>query len=679
MVCCETVYRRQPVWSCDRCWAVFHLKCVRKWANNLLQQENATTWRCPGCQQPQETKPSSYRCFCDKRCGEPCGQLKRRATFNTNDANNARNNGNPGCQHPCSLPCHPGPCPPCAAMAPTTYCHCGKESYQVRCTDYRPEGISCGAICGELLGCGQHSCQRECHSGLPSTCYCGRSNPQETRETVEPYELFTGYYACDRICQRWFDCGKHQCEQNCHVQTASSTKCPFSPDLIKSCPCGKQSLALLMDKEQQRTTCTDPIPTCNQACGRMLQCGHLCQQQCHTGTCPPCQKIIPVSCACGGSQISLPCHEQQVASTQPRCDRICNKLKECGKHRCNLRCCTDTDNPDVHLCHLVCSKRLRCGVHKCEQLCHRGHCYPCLEATFDEIACPCGRTRLEPPIACGVTLPKCPYPCTRSSECPHPMIPHECHPDDVACPPCCRCGRDIVRNVPCHRTAANISCGQVCKKMLNCGGHLCQQLCHEGSCDAVCSQQCGKRRSDCGHPCRIRCHAPSVCPISRIACQEPIQLPEMRACMAKGTNPIGITLDCDDECARLIRNQKLADALRIEQFSRIAFNMTHDYESDLIIFAQGNMAFIRKLELDLVDYLDSKKPISSALYLPTMKSNHRRAVHMLCQHYKMETTSIDPEPKRSVVVRRTRLSLTPTPLLSQVAGGYFPSPSINQR
>ncbi|RKP27619.1 hypothetical protein SYNPS1DRAFT_12399 [Syncephalis pseudoplumigaleata] len=719
MICCEVVYRRQATWSCDRCWAVFHLKCVRKWANNLLQQENATAWRCPGCQQPREEKPRNYRCFCGKHvdpeysrehmphsCGEPCGHMQRRAA----DANGS-GQMNPDCRHPCSLPCHPGPCPPCAAMAPTTFCHCGKESYQVRCADYRPEGISCGEICDELLGCGKHTCERECHSGLcapcgereQQRCYCGRhsreaacgtGSPRDTVEAEHPEHAFTGYYSCGEQCHRWFDCGKHRCESTCHAETAASVACPFSPELVATCPCGKRPLTSLMDGQAARTACTDPIPTCEQACDRPLVCGHACRAPCHTGKCPPCEERVQVPCACHGSQIAMACHEQQQqqGDEQPRCNRVCGKLKECGKHRCNLRCCTYASDPDVHLCQHVCGKRLRCGVHRCEQLCHRGHCYPCLEATFDELSCPCGRTRLDPPIACGVTLPKCPYPCTRaSSSCPHPVVPHECHPDDVACPPCvylmarrCRCGREMVRNVPCYRDPAKITCGQVCGKLLGCGGHRCKQVCHSGPCDTVCTQRCGKRRPDCKHACQAPCHAPSICPVERVACEESIvvscecgRLTETRKCAANGTSPVVMPLACDDECARLIRNRKLAEALQIEQFRRPVQESTHSYEDDLVAFSQNHIAFIRKLEIDLATYLDSKS--SSPLYLPTMKADQRRAVHMLCQHYSMETTSIDPEPKRSVVVRRTRLSLAPTPLLSQVAGGHFPNPSVGRR
>ncbi|KAF9353649.1 FKBP12-associated protein [Mortierella sp. AD094] len=40
-------------------------------------------------------------------------------------------------------------------------------------------------------------------------------------------------------------------------------------------------------------------------------------------------------------------------------------------------------------------------------LCHKGHCDPCLDASFDELSCSCGRTVLYPPIACVVSSCKC--------------------------------------------------------------------------------------------------------------------------------------------------------------------------------------------------------------------------------------------------------------------------------
>lgn len=34
MICVEKVRRTQPIWSCQKCFNVFHLNCLRKWANS---------------------------------------------------------------------------------------------------------------------------------------------------------------------------------------------------------------------------------------------------------------------------------------------------------------------------------------------------------------------------------------------------------------------------------------------------------------------------------------------------------------------------------------------------------------------------------------------------------------------------------------------------------------------
>jgi ribosomal protein L37AE/L43A len=34
MICVERVRRFHPVWSCSKCYSIFHLNCLRKWANS---------------------------------------------------------------------------------------------------------------------------------------------------------------------------------------------------------------------------------------------------------------------------------------------------------------------------------------------------------------------------------------------------------------------------------------------------------------------------------------------------------------------------------------------------------------------------------------------------------------------------------------------------------------------
>ncbi|KAG0165616.1 Transcriptional repressor NF-X1, partial [Apophysomyces sp. BC1015] len=37
MICCDIVRPAHQIWTCDCCWAVFHLSCAQKWANKSLQ------------------------------------------------------------------------------------------------------------------------------------------------------------------------------------------------------------------------------------------------------------------------------------------------------------------------------------------------------------------------------------------------------------------------------------------------------------------------------------------------------------------------------------------------------------------------------------------------------------------------------------------------------------------
>ena len=108
--------------------------------------------------------------------------------------------------------------------------------------------------------------------------------------------------------------------------------------------------------------------------------------------------------------------------------------------------------------------------------------------------CFCGSTtdpappRIATPHSCG-------NPCSRTRVCGHPC-PLSCHPGP--CPPCqvmvhrdCHCGRerkafrcaDIGALGPdAAAPSADLSCGQPCAKMLNCGKHSCPSPCHAGSC-----------------------------------------------------------------------------------------------------------------------------------------------------------------------------------------------------
>ena len=69
---------------------------------------------------------------------------------------------------------------------------------------------------------------------------------------------------------RELNCGNHLCELTCH--TAPCPPCPLLPSHITTCPCGAMPLSALLSPDQSRTSCLDPVPTCDRPCGKVLPC-----------------------------------------------------------------------------------------------------------------------------------------------------------------------------------------------------------------------------------------------------------------------------------------------------------------------------------------------------------------------------------------------------------------------
>lgn len=355
---------------------------------------------------------------------------------------------------------------------------------------------------------------------MPSLCYCGKvrkyipcDQRDELRESFnygqvtlnegeEEFDSFDGCFNCGGECGRIFDCGVHACERKCHAEDATLAHCPFSPDVVSHCPCGKTGLEDLLS--EQRESCSDKIPQCDKVCEKPLPCGHVCRQRCHSGRCNPCFQTVEVHCRCGRTMVNTMCDRGDVAfaAPSPQCLRICKAQLNCGRHECGEHCCAGerraaertqaakrkggrgggasnapggADEIEAeHICVRVCGRTLRCGLHTCEQMCHKGACPSCLEAVFEEIACACGRTVLQPPQPCGTKAPECRFDCTRPTACGHPKVQHNCHPDSATCPRCpflvekpCVCRKQTLKNQPCWFD--EVRCGQPCGKKLKCG------------------------------------------------------------------------------------------------------------------------------------------------------------------------------------------------------------------
>ncbi|CAH0398025.1 unnamed protein product [Chilo suppressalis] len=679
LVCCERVKQIDPVWSCSNCYHVLHLRCIRKWAMSSVVEGK---WRCPACQNTSEEIPMEYRCMCGNvRSPEyqrgnagahTCGKSCRRSRT---------------CPHPCTLLCHPGPCPPCQATI-TKHCGCGAEARSVMCSSKLSQ--VCGRVCNRLLDCGVHTCQKECHDGacddcgetVTQVCYCPAAQSRSvpcTRETGGVTQ-----WSCGEACSRVLACGQHVCRAVCHAPPCPA--CRLLPALVATCPCGRTRLA-----EGSRKACTDPIPLCGNICAKPLPCGpagdkHFCKQDCHDGECPVCPDKTLLQCRCGHSSREVPCSELSQSYNNIFCQKKCNKKLSCGRHRCRTACCAATS----HRCAVVCGRTLSCQTHRCEEFCHTGHCAPCPRLGFEELRCACGEQALLPPVACGARPPPCSAPCRVPRPCGHPPH-HSCHQAD--CPPCvvlttkrCHGGHEERKTIPCSQD--EFSCGLPCGKPLPCGKHTCIKTCHKGPCDTgKCTQPCNEKRPSCGHPCSAACHSSSGTPCpSSAPCRRPVRATcpcgrraQERACadnardtakmmsalaatkiqengsvdLSEVQRPANMlkTLECDDECRVEQRTRQMALALQIRN-PDVSSKLAPRYSDGLRATAVKEPAFAQQIHdklTELVHLAKKSKQKTRSHSFPSMNWQKRQFIHELCEHFGCESVAYDAEPNRNVV------------------------------
>lgn len=662
LVCCEKIAQAQAVWSCGKCYNILHLVCTIQWADSSHTEQG---WRCPACQNVSTEVPKVYECFCKKQvldigwnrsdiphsCGEVCSkELKR---------------GDSPCGHRCTLLCHPGPCPVCEIVI-TRYCGCKRTNCQMQCGSTKV--MTCSAVCGKLLNCQQHQCEATCHEGtcqpcsqlVEQKCFCGAN----TKSIICSADVELNY-SCEGTCSKQLECGNHECSNICHPGPCDL--CYLMPQFITTCCCGKTHLSA----NQKRNSCTDPIPTCTQVCGKTLHCGeleekHKCKAQCHEGDCPVCKLSSVVLCNCRQRKRQIQCSELKPGAVV-KCNIKCSTMRSCGKHKCNQVCCISQD----HICPLTCNKKLRCGTHKCELLCHKGPCPPCMNVSFEELTCRCGGEVIFPPVPCGTKPPLCGRVCSRSHPCSHPPA-HTCH-DEPECPPCvvftekwCFGKHQVRKNIFCY--VNSYSCGQACGKVLKCQRHYCILPCHEGDClkaNEKCKQVCTRPRPACGHPCNEKCH-PGACPGS--TCTMKIQVAcscgersETQACIedkslleqfnktSKGEYKI---LECNETCAQIDRNRRLALGLQIKN-PDLNLKLKPVYPDFLKQWAKKDPEFCNYVHSrlsDLVKLSKDSKQKSRSFSFEVMNRDKRQFIHGYCEFFGISAIDCDPEPKRNVLV-----------------------------
>ncbi|KAJ2902246.1 nf-x1 type zinc finger [Zalerion maritima] len=212
--------------------------------------------------------------------------------------------------------------------------------------------------------------------------------------------------------------------------------------------------------------------------------------------------------------------------------------------------------------------------------------------------------------------------------------------------------------------SARSLCGQVCGKKLKCGFHTCEKLCHRpGECEdakvseAHCRQQCGKIRQSCGHVCTDSCHAPFPCKedkpcqskaILLCACQNRKQETKCQATF-DNPDPIRKTLECDEICLRLQRNQKLAEALHIDPAAHTDDHIP--FSTETFKRYASNPSWSQEMEKEFRVFAADAQ-LKRKRFTP-MPSHRRAFLHSLAEDFGFDTLSEDPEPYRHVSVFKT--------------------------
>ena len=120
--------------------------------------------------------------------------------------------------------------------------------------------------------------------------------------------------------------------------------------------------------------------------------------------------------------------------------------------------------------------------------------------------------------------------------------------------------------------------------------------------------------------------------------------------------PSSHRLDCDEECAQMERNRKLAEALELD-----VDHTPHtppQYSSFLLDQAKSDSSLVSHVEETFRNLIESFKTSTGRAaishHFKPMKRDQRRLIHELAEVYQLSSLSYDSEPKRNVVVMATQ-------------------------
>jgi hypothetical protein len=643
MICNEFIERSSEIWSCEKCFTIYHNACIYDWIFKLNSTSETQTaieiykWTCPHCNYNYTAREESlpiYNCYCrrfyevqeDKNfnpslvphgCGVTCGKEV--------------------CVHvSCRLPCHPGPHEPCN-ITEKINCFCMKTEKDFPCTS-NVKKFSCNEICDKVLICTKHKCREKCHEGDCNSYLKNKKCQQCLLESKKKFYSFLKNLE-EKI--------KVECKVDLKTLADNLSEYIFFGTLF----CNKHSVEANTDSNLQFLL-------------KLLQIsgGKLVDNL--KKFVPLCNRKVDNSCDCRSKVSEVECYKLNYPSDileflnltnyrvklAEKCTKVCKSFKNCKIHRCQRVCCElsnklirnfSLDDPEGHhLCLLTCEKPLNCKLHKCENYCHKGNCKSCPNIIREgALLCDCERTRIEAPYQCGSEV-NCKLPCNKESSCEH-SCKLLCHKG--SCPPCeeitfkvCHCKKNVIQKVKCGEKESPL-CESPCGEMLTCGVHFCQLLCHEHNeeydINYFCMMPCGRDLNRCKHKCSKRCHGEEDCNeyecelLIKSFCKCKVNFRNIKCGEFKKLvdNSIEGTfyIPCSEECSKKERVKKIEkafdDLLKLSEEKNYKFSSKKDdpssdsinidvdnklskiseskFDQNILTFAKKNIKLIMEIEV----------------------------------------------------------------------------------
>ena len=130
-------------------------------------------------------------------------------------------------------------------------------------------------------------------------------------------------------------------------------------------------------------------------------------------------------------------------------------------------------------------------------------------------------------------------------------------------------------------------------------------------------------------------------------------------------------LECDEECFKIARNARLADALDLDnaEVTSKVIPRYSDFMKDWVKRDSALCSMVHSKLVDLVKLAKESKQKSRSFSFPVMNRDKRQFVHEYAEVFCCESQSYDAEPKRNVVVTalRDKSTLPSVSLLEVVA------------